>query len=139
MFIVLIKSLSAVARKRPAFYGRILPVLLGLDPSVSASENFHISGSRHALKNAFECCLNCTHPGAVPLPPAQLENALNRTPALRSPLVAHANQPHIRSSLPRSSLVVLGIVSDAQTSNQPKPTQSPTGENGNSDKGAVTE
>ncbi|XP_075509307.1 uncharacterized protein LOC142545805 isoform X2 [Primulina tabacum] len=73
------------------------------------------------------------------LPPAQLENALNRTPALRFPLVAHANQPHIRSSLPRSSLVVLGIASDAQTSNQPKTTQSPTGENGNSDKGAVTE
>lgn len=66
MIIVLIKSLSAVARKRPAFYGRILPVLLGLDPSVSASEDFHISGTRHALKNAFECCLNCTHPGAVP-------------------------------------------------------------------------
>ncbi|XP_073277108.1 uncharacterized protein [Primulina huaijiensis] len=66
MIIVLIKSLSTVARKRPAFYGRILPVLLGLDPSVSASEDFHISGSRHALKNAFECCLNCTHPGAVP-------------------------------------------------------------------------
>ncbi|XP_073134260.1 uncharacterized protein [Henckelia pumila] len=66
MIIVLIKSLSAIARKRPAFYGRILPVLLGLDPSVAASEDFHISGSRHALKNAFECCLTCTHPGAVP-------------------------------------------------------------------------
>ncbi|KAB2630530.1 symplekin [Pyrus ussuriensis x Pyrus communis] len=52
------------------------------------------------------------------LPPAQLENALKRTAALKGPLVAHASQPDIRSSLPRSILVVLGIVSDspAQTS-----------------------
>ncbi|KAL2541488.1 HEAT repeat-containing protein [Abeliophyllum distichum] len=64
--IVLIKSLSAVARKRPAFYGRILPVLLGLDPSSSASKGMHLSGVHHALKNAFESCLNCTHPGAAP-------------------------------------------------------------------------
>ncbi|CAA2998893.1 symplekin isoform X1 [Olea europaea subsp. europaea] len=64
--IVLIKSLSAVARKRPAFYGRILPVLLGLDPSSSASKGMHLSGVHHALKNAFESCLSCTHPGAAP-------------------------------------------------------------------------
>lgn len=35
------------------------------------------------------------------LPPAQLENALNRTAALKAPLVAHAIQPNIRSSLPK--------------------------------------
>lgn len=35
------------------------------------------------------------------LPPAQLENALNRTPALKAPLLAHASLPEIRSSLPR--------------------------------------
>lgn len=35
------------------------------------------------------------------LPPAQLENALKRTAALKAPLVAHASQPDIRSSLPR--------------------------------------
>ncbi|KAI3474213.1 hypothetical protein Pfo_029001 [Paulownia fortunei] len=66
VIIVLIKSLSAVARKRPAFYGRILPVLLGLDPSSSASKGMHLAGVHHALKNAFESCLNCTHPGAAP-------------------------------------------------------------------------
>lgn len=35
------------------------------------------------------------------LPPQQLENALNRTAALKAPLVAHASQPNIKSSLPR--------------------------------------
>lgn len=35
------------------------------------------------------------------LPPAQLENALNRIAALKAPLVAHASQPDIQSSLPR--------------------------------------
>jgi symplekin len=51
------------------------------------------------------------------LPAAQLENAFNKTPALRVPLVAHASQPNIRSSLPRSTLVVLGLVQDAQPAN----------------------
>lgn len=63
-------SLSAVARKRPAFYGRILPVLLGLGPSssvTSVSKGMHLAGVHHALKNAFESCLNCTHPGAAPV------------------------------------------------------------------------
>ncbi|GFP92170.1 symplekin [Phtheirospermum japonicum] len=64
--VVLIKSLSAVATKRPAFYGRILPVLLGLDPSSSAGKVMHLAGVNHALKNAFESCLNCSHPGAAP-------------------------------------------------------------------------
>ncbi|KAI3732335.1 hypothetical protein L1987_63539 [Smallanthus sonchifolius] len=64
--IVLIKSLSEIARKRPAFYGRILPVLLGLDPSNSGVKAGHVSGVHHALKNAFLTCLKCTHPGAAP-------------------------------------------------------------------------
>ncbi|KAK9069962.1 hypothetical protein SSX86_010360 [Deinandra increscens subsp. villosa] len=64
--IVLIKSLSEIAKKRPAFYGRILPVLLGLDPSNSAVKAGHVSGVHHALKNAFLTCLKCTHPGAAP-------------------------------------------------------------------------
>ncbi|KAF5762617.1 putative armadillo-like helical, symplekin, symplekin/Pta1 [Helianthus annuus] len=64
--IVLIKSLSEIAKKRPAFYGRILPVLLGLDPSTSAVKAGHVSGVHHALKNAFLTCLKCMHPGAVP-------------------------------------------------------------------------
>ncbi|KAL0338187.1 UNVERIFIED_CONTAM: Symplekin [Sesamum angustifolium] len=66
VMIVLIKSLSTVARKRPAFYGRILPVLLGLDPSNSTSKGLHLAGVHHALRSAFESCLNCTHPGAAP-------------------------------------------------------------------------
>lgn len=61
IIIMLINSLSAIASKRPAFYGRILPVLLGLDPSCSSGKGVH-----HALKSAFLSCLNCTHPGAVP-------------------------------------------------------------------------
>ncbi|GKC12456.1 symplekin isoform X1, partial [Tanacetum coccineum] len=60
--IVLIKSLSAIAKKRPAFYGRILPVLLDLDPSSAAVKAGHVSGVHHALKNAFLSCLRCTHP-----------------------------------------------------------------------------
>ncbi|KAL3536521.1 hypothetical protein ACH5RR_004982 [Cinchona calisaya] len=67
------------------------------------------------------------------LPPAQLENALNRTPALRDPLIAHASQPNIRSSLPRSVLVVLGIASDSQNSGPTKPTHVETGEMGKSE------
>ncbi|KAK2980006.1 hypothetical protein RJ640_020032 [Escallonia rubra] len=64
--IVLIKSLSAIAKQRPAFYGRILPVLLGLDRSSSVSMGVYISGVHHGLKNAFLSCLKCTHPGAAP-------------------------------------------------------------------------
>ncbi|KAJ4971323.1 hypothetical protein NE237_004422 [Protea cynaroides] len=64
--IVLINSLSAIAKQRPAFYGRILPVLLGLDLSNSAMKGVRVCGAHHALKNAFVSCLECTHPGAAP-------------------------------------------------------------------------
>ncbi|KAH7841466.1 hypothetical protein Vadar_030192 [Vaccinium darrowii] len=63
MIIVLINSLSAIAKKRPSFYGRILPVLLGLEPSSFVNKGFRVSGAHHGLKNAFISCLNCTHPG----------------------------------------------------------------------------
>ncbi|KAK9290954.1 hypothetical protein L1049_009134 [Liquidambar formosana] len=66
MIIVLINILAAIAKKRPAFYGRILPVLLGLDPSSSVVKGVQVSGAHYALKNAFLSCLNCTHPGAAP-------------------------------------------------------------------------
>lgn len=66
MIIVLINCLSAIATKRPAFYGRILPVLLSLNPSSSDGNEKHVSGVYHALKTAFISCLNCTHPGAAP-------------------------------------------------------------------------
>uniref|UniRef100_A0A0E0I635 Symplekin C-terminal domain-containing protein n=1 Tax=Oryza nivara TaxID=4536 RepID=A0A0E0I635_ORYNI len=52
------------------------------------------------------------------LPAPQLENALNKNPVLKAPLVEHANQPNVRSTLPRSTLVVLGLAEDQQ---QPAP------------------
>ncbi|XP_044496131.1 uncharacterized protein LOC123218660 isoform X2 [Mangifera indica] len=66
VIVVLIKSLSAIAKKRPAYYGRILPVLLALDPPTSVIKGMHISSSHHALKSALLSCLKCTHPGAAP-------------------------------------------------------------------------
>ncbi|KAF6153639.1 hypothetical protein GIB67_027506 [Kingdonia uniflora] len=66
IIIVLINSLSAIAKKRPAFYGRILPVLLSLDPSPSFIKGVRVCGVHHVLKNAFLSCLRCTHPGAAP-------------------------------------------------------------------------
>ncbi|KAL4606232.1 hypothetical protein ACB092_09G086800 [Castanea dentata] len=66
MIVVLINSLSTIAKQRPAFYGRILPVLLGLDPSSSVVNGMRVSAAKYALKNAFLTCLNCTHPGAAP-------------------------------------------------------------------------
>ncbi|GAV75491.1 DUF3453 domain-containing protein/Symplekin_C domain-containing protein [Cephalotus follicularis] len=66
VIIVLINSLSEIAKKRPAYYGRILPVLLGLDPPSSVIKGVHVLGARHALKNAFLSCLKSTHPAAAP-------------------------------------------------------------------------
>ncbi|KAL0375338.1 UNVERIFIED_CONTAM: hypothetical protein Sradi_3449500 [Sesamum radiatum] len=37
-----------------------------IDPSNSTSKGLHLAGVHHALKSAFESCLNCTHPGAAP-------------------------------------------------------------------------
>lgn len=66
MIIVLVNSLATIAKKRPPCYGRILPVLLGLDPSNSVIEGMHGYGAHHALKNAFLTCLKCNHLGAAP-------------------------------------------------------------------------
>ncbi|KAL9230700.1 hypothetical protein vseg_006017 [Gypsophila vaccaria] len=66
MVVILINCLSAIAIKRPSFYGRILPVLLGLDPSNSVIKGLHAYGVQHALKNAFLSCLKCAHPSAIP-------------------------------------------------------------------------
>ncbi|KAH9300844.1 hypothetical protein KI387_012427, partial [Taxus chinensis] len=46
------------------------------------------------------------------LPAPQLENALNRHPTLRAPLASYASQPNIRSTVPRTTLVVLGLAQD---------------------------
>lgn len=66
MIIVLINSLSAIAKRRPSFYGRILPVLLCLDPASSVIKGVQVPGGHHALKNAFVACLKCTHSSAAP-------------------------------------------------------------------------
>ncbi|XVE62050.1 hypothetical protein DITRI_Ditri06bG0087800 [Diplodiscus trichospermus] len=66
VIVVLINSLSAIAKKRPAYYGRILPVLLSLDPPSFVIKGVHVYGAHYALKNALLSCLNCTHPSAAP-------------------------------------------------------------------------
>ncbi|CAN6463169.1 unnamed protein product [Victoria cruziana] len=66
VIVVLINSLSDVAKKRPAFYGRVLPVILGLDASICTVNGSQISGVPSALKNAFLTCLKCSHTGAIP-------------------------------------------------------------------------
>lgn len=91
----------------------------------------------------FLKCAQLTKPQSfsvlLQLPPAQLENALNRIAALKAPLISHANQPHVRSLLPRSVLAVLGISPDSQTSSQAQTTQAPEGDTSNSDKEVVME
>ncbi|XP_043711545.1 uncharacterized protein LOC122660348 [Telopea speciosissima] len=64
----------------------------------------------------FLKCVSQTQPHSFPvllqLPPPQLESALNKHANLRGPLAAHASQPSIRTSLPRSTLVVLGLANE---------------------------
>ncbi|GLT37611.1 hypothetical protein SLA2020_119170 [Shorea laevis] len=91
----------------------------------------------------FLKCAQLTKPQSfsvlLQLPPPQLENALNRTPGLKSPLAAHASQPNIRSLLPRSVLVVLGLTPDSQTSSQAQGSQAQTGDASNSEKDDIAE
>ncbi|WMV27203.1 hypothetical protein MTR67_020588 [Solanum verrucosum] len=64
----------------------------------------------------FLKCVSQTQPHSFPvllqLPPPQLESALNKYVNLRSPLVTFANQPNIKTSLPRSTLVQLGLFNE---------------------------
>ncbi|CAK9236326.1 unnamed protein product [Sphagnum troendelagicum] len=46
------------------------------------------------------------------LPTAQLEDALKEYPTLQGLLATHANQPAVRSTVPRSSLVLLGLAQE---------------------------
>ncbi|KAH0739909.1 hypothetical protein KY290_038614 [Solanum tuberosum] len=93
MIIVVIKCLSEIATKRPAFYGRILPVLLSLSPSSSDGNKMHVSGVYRALKIAFISCLHCTHPGAAPWRD-RLEGALRekRAGVQAEPVVSQDSQ-----------------------------------------------
>ncbi|GJS46155.1 pentatricopeptide repeat-containing protein [Tanacetum coccineum] len=45
-------------------YGRILPPLLGLDPSKFVIKAGHVSGMHYALNKFFLSSLKCTHPSA---------------------------------------------------------------------------
>ncbi|GLT60543.1 hypothetical protein SLA2020_333050 [Shorea laevis] len=64
----------------------------------------------------FLKCVAQTQPHSFPvllkLPAPQLENALNKYFNLRGPLAAYANQASTRASLPRSTLVVLGLANE---------------------------
>ncbi|XP_016458952.1 uncharacterized protein LOC107782573 isoform X2 [Nicotiana tabacum] len=65
----------------------------------------------------FLKCVSQTQPHSFPvllqLPPPQLDSALNRYANLRSPLAAFANQPNVKNSLPRSTLVQLGLLNES--------------------------
>ncbi|XP_042052451.1 symplekin-like isoform X2 [Salvia splendens] len=92
----------------------------------------------------FVKCAHVTMPDSfgvlLQLTAAQLENSLNRIPALKAPLVEHASQPNIRSTLPRSTLTVLALEQELPTSTtKPAQSQTQTEEADNSEKEAATE
>ncbi|XP_062098821.1 uncharacterized protein LOC133804695 [Humulus lupulus] len=64
----------------------------------------------------FLKCVSQTQPHSfhvlLQLPPPQLESALNKHANLRSPLAAFASQPSLTSSLPRSTLAILGLANE---------------------------
>ncbi|MQL92868.1 hypothetical protein Taro_025504 [Colocasia esculenta] len=68
-----LNCLSAIAKKRPSFYGRVLPVLLTLDPLTAVVKGVEVSAAYHALKSSFLAFLQCTHPAAAPWRPRVVE------------------------------------------------------------------
>ncbi|KAI3460094.1 hypothetical protein Pfo_016757 [Paulownia fortunei] len=64
----------------------------------------------------FLKCISQTQPHSfhvlLQLPSPQLESALNKYPNLRGPLTAFVNQSSVKTSLPRSTLVLLGLASE---------------------------
>ncbi|CAI9266398.1 unnamed protein product [Lactuca saligna] len=68
----------------------------------------------------FLKCISQTQPHSfrvlLQLPSPQLEGALNKYGSLRGPLAAYANQPNIKSSLPRSTLQALGLETETLAS-----------------------
>ncbi|XP_059634492.1 uncharacterized protein LOC132276874 isoform X2 [Cornus florida] len=65
----------------------------------------------------FLKCVSQTQPHSfhvlLQLPQPQLESALTKYANLRGPLAAYASQPIIRASLPRSTLVLLGLAKES--------------------------
>ncbi|XP_078445318.1 HEAT repeat-containing protein isoform X2 [Wolffia australiana] len=88
IIIVLVNCLSSIATKRPSFYGRVLPVLLALDPEKTVIKGFESPRAYHGLKSAFFTCLKCSHPAALPWRP-RLAEAL-RTLSVGTSTVASA-------------------------------------------------
>ncbi|KAL8167659.1 hypothetical protein V2J09_009158 [Rumex salicifolius] len=76
----------------------------------------------------FLKCAQLTQPHSfnvlLQVPSAQLESALNKIPALKAPLAGHANQPEVRSTVTRSTLVVLGLRTDSQNATPQQATES---------------
>ncbi|CAK7347323.1 unnamed protein product [Dovyalis caffra] len=64
----------------------------------------------------FLKCVSQTRPHSfrvlLQLPPPQLDSALNKHANLRGPLATYASQPSTKTSLPRSTLAVLGLVNE---------------------------
>ncbi|GLT65545.1 hypothetical protein SLA2020_379730 [Shorea laevis] len=64
----------------------------------------------------FLKCVSQTQPHSfdvlLQLPGPQLESSLNKHSKLRGPLAAYARQPSVRTSVPRSTLVVLGLANE---------------------------
>ncbi|KAK1276811.1 hypothetical protein QJS04_geneDACA001504 [Acorus gramineus] len=128
---VLEKSLNVLVEKMP------LPLLL-MRTVIQAIDAFptlvdYVMGilSRLVSKQIWKMpklwvgflkCAYQTQPHSFPvllqLPPPQLESALNKHPSLRGPLAAHANQPTVRTSLPRATLEVLGLGDESQQSSR---------------------
>ncbi|CAK9233640.1 unnamed protein product [Sphagnum troendelagicum] len=72
---------------------------------------------RPKLWMGFLKCAHQTVPHSfhvlLQLPTVQLEDALKEYPTLRGPLATHANQTAVRPTVPRSSLVLLGLAQEA--------------------------
>ncbi|XP_047947656.1 uncharacterized protein LOC125193807 isoform X2 [Salvia hispanica] len=66
----------------------------------------------------FLKCISQTQPHSfkvlLQLPSPQLESALSKYPNLRGPLAACTNQSSIKTSVPRTTLVLLGLASETQ-------------------------
>ncbi|KAL1817660.1 hypothetical protein ACET3Z_020234 [Daucus carota] len=64
----------------------------------------------------FLKCVSQTQPHSLrvllQLPSPQLEGALKKFSSLRSPLAAYANQPSIKTSLPRATVALLGLANE---------------------------
>ncbi|KAL9143939.1 hypothetical protein ABFS82_14G266900 [Erythranthe guttata] len=75
----------------------------------------------------FLKCISQTQPHSfhvlLQLPSSPLESALNKYPNLRGPLTAFVNQSNSKTSLPRSTLVLLGLASETHIQ-QPQVTSS---------------